>query len=131
MSSGRERLFVSISELLPKVINKTLFATDDPKSIMQSEYVVVITGTPVDEHLNPQIRDFKAFIEQMIPCLRNHHTVIFRSTTQPGATKMIHNLLLRSILKLGLLTVRNGLPKAKPRKSFIHCPSSSPHSLQP
>ena len=89
-------------ELLSKVINKTLFATDDPESITLSEYVVVIIGTPVDEHLNPQIRDFKASIEQMIPYLRNHHTVVFRSTIQPGVTRMIHNLLTKVYPEIGI-----------------------------
>ena len=41
------------AEVLERVVSKTLIATTDPSAIAQAEHVVVVIGTPVDEHLNP------------------------------------------------------------------------------
>ena len=40
-------------EVLRRVIGSCLTATTAPDQVGKSEYVVVVIGTPVDEHLNP------------------------------------------------------------------------------
>ena len=39
--------------VLRDVIGRTLSVANDPRLIGQSKYVIVVIGTPVDEHLNP------------------------------------------------------------------------------
>lgn len=82
--------------LLRKVINKRLFVSDTPDVIRNSDFVIVVIGTPVDEHLNPKYREIKIFFEGLKPHLRNGQIVILRSTVYPGVTKKVQELLKRS-----------------------------------
>ncbi len=81
------------TEVLRRVLNKTFFVTDDKRSISQSHFIVVVIGTPVDEHLNPQFTLFKKFFDGIIDQLRDDHHIIFRSTVFPGTTRHIKKYL--------------------------------------
>ena len=92
--------------ILRKVIGKKLFTTNSPEAIISSKFVVVIIGTPVDEHLNPRFHDMKVFFEQIMPYLRNGQIVILRSTLFPGITGKL-NVFLK---------------KAHPKLEVVFCP---------
>jgi UDP-N-acetyl-D-mannosaminuronic acid dehydrogenase len=83
-------------EILSRVIHKTLFTTDQPDDISESRFVVVIIGTPVDEHLNPTFHDMKKFFNQIIPYLRDDQIIILRSTVYPGITAKIRDTLQKA-----------------------------------
>jgi UDP-N-acetyl-D-mannosaminuronic acid dehydrogenase len=55
--------------------------------------VVVIIGTPVDEHLNPKFTIFKKFFDDIIDLLRDDQHIILRSTVYPGSTEKIKQYL--------------------------------------
>jgi len=80
-------------EKLREVIGKTLFTTTSPESIALADFVIVIIGTPVDEHLNPTFQDMRKFFDQIIPFLNNNQIVILRSTVYPGLTEKTRNIL--------------------------------------
>ena len=82
--------------ILRKVIGKKLLTTNSPEAITSSKFVVVIIGTPVDEHLNPRFHDMKVFFEQIMPYLRNGQIVILRSTLFPGITGKLNLFLKKS-----------------------------------
>jgi UDP-N-acetyl-D-mannosaminuronic acid dehydrogenase len=46
--------------------NGLLTVTGSPEGITDSETVVFVTGTPVDEHLNPRFRLMKELIDQYV-----------------------------------------------------------------
>jgi UDP-N-acetyl-D-mannosaminuronic acid dehydrogenase len=46
----------ALEPLLTALLSGTLSATTDPCVISRGEYVVVVVGTPVDEHLKPRPR---------------------------------------------------------------------------
>ena len=48
-------------EMLEKVRGRSLFTTDDPEVISKSKFIVIVIGTPVDEHLNPKYYLMKNF----------------------------------------------------------------------
>jgi UDP-N-acetyl-D-mannosaminuronic acid dehydrogenase len=79
--------------VLRRVAGKTLFATDDPQSMSDSRFVIVVIGTPVDEHLNPQFTLMKEFFETLLPHFRDDQIVILRSTVYPGTTRRVDEFL--------------------------------------
>lgn len=80
-------------EVLKDVIGKTLFVSGDRQSISQSRYVVIVIGTPVDEHLNPKFKVFKSFFLDIMDTIRDDHHVVLRSTVYPGTTEKVKDML--------------------------------------
>jgi len=72
-----------------------LRATTDPASVAAAEHVIVIVGTPVDEHLNPNIGAVPAAIERCAGYLRDGQLLILRSTVHPGVTALTERLVAR------------------------------------
>lgn len=79
--------------VLARVINKTLFATTDPATAGKARFVIVVIGTPVDSHLNPELRTLTRLCEEVGPILRGEQVVILRSTLYPGTTERLREIL--------------------------------------
>lgn len=79
-------------ELLKAHIGKNLFATNDAKKVSEQDAVIFVTGTPVDEHHNPEIKAVLQVINLYIPLMNKEQLVILRSTIFPGTTEVISNL---------------------------------------
>ena len=76
--------------VLKRVIgNGTLLASSDPSLIASAEHVVVVIGTPVDEHLNPDARAVPDAVKTLIPHLREGQLLVLRSTVFPGVTALV------------------------------------------
>ena len=86
-------------EILKAHIHQNLFATTDPLSIKDADAVIFVVGTPVDEHLNPQVRGVLTVIEEYIPFLSDRQLLIMRSTLFPGTIQIIQEHLDRHGLK--------------------------------
>ena len=81
-------------ELLERMIaTDRLDATIDPKSVSEAEHVVLVVGTPVDEHLNPDPKYVLLAIEGILDQLRDGQHIILRSTVYPGVTAMVEKRL--------------------------------------
>jgi UDP-N-acetyl-D-mannosaminuronic acid dehydrogenase len=57
--------------------------------------VVVVVGTPVDEHLNPDPGAVVRAIELMVDHLRDGQHLVMRSTVYPGVTALVERLLAK------------------------------------
>lgn len=68
-------------------------ATCDPTSIADADVVVVVIGTPVDEHLNPDAEAVPRAVTDLRPFLRKGQLLILRSTVYPGVTKLTEQRL--------------------------------------
>lgn len=77
------------------VKNKKLLATDNPKVIKDSKAVVMVIGTPVDEHLNPRVHDIFRAVKEVEEYLHDDQLLIMRSTLYPGVTEKVHDYLQR------------------------------------
>jgi len=76
--------------LLKSVIqNKKFFATTDTKYITNADSVVVIVGTPIDEHLNPKPMEILRILEDLRPQFVSGQLIILRSTVYPGVTRIV------------------------------------------
>jgi UDP-N-acetyl-D-mannosaminuronic acid dehydrogenase len=80
----------------------TFSATSDPSCLADTEHVVVVVGTPVDEHLNPDPEAVRRAVSELVHHLRDGQHVVLRSTVYPGVTRLVEHELLGAGLKVDL-----------------------------
>jgi UDP-N-acetyl-D-mannosaminuronic acid dehydrogenase len=86
--------------LVTAVRDGLLRATTAPSSVSAADTIVVIVGTPVDEHLNPDIGAVPRAIERCADYLRDGQLMILRSTVHPGVTRLTERVLAEHGLAL-------------------------------
>ena len=85
---------VGAQEVLRKVLDDaSLSVSTEEEVIGQAEHVVVVIGTPVDEHLNPDPHAVPKALHDGHHHLRTGQLVILRSTVYPGVTKRVEKML--------------------------------------
>jgi UDP-N-acetyl-D-mannosaminuronic acid dehydrogenase len=90
-------------ELLATAVREgRLVASTDPASVRTAEHIVVVVGTPVDEHLNPNIGAVPQAIERCVQFLQDGQLIILRSTVHPGVTALTEKLLAKHNLTVDL-----------------------------
>jgi UDP-N-acetyl-D-mannosaminuronic acid dehydrogenase len=72
---------------------KKLIATTDPSVTGETDSLIVVIGTPVDEHLNPDPQAIILALERCLPHLRSGQLLILRSTIYPGVTRQVEKEL--------------------------------------
>ena len=80
-------------ELLVAHVGKNLRATSDAEVVRKQDVVVFVTGTPVDEHLNPKIHDVMKVLNAYLPLLNRRQLIVLRSTIFPGVTRIVEETL--------------------------------------
>jgi UDP-N-acetyl-D-mannosaminuronic acid dehydrogenase len=70
-----------------------LRASADPAIVATAESVVVVIGTPVDEHLNPKQTVITRALSGCVEYLRDGQLVILRSTVFPGVTALVEKMV--------------------------------------
>src|SRR4051812_418321 len=89
------------SEPLARVLaNGRLAASTDPAVVAGADAVVIVIGTPVDAHLNPDPHAVSRAISQVAPYLRNGQLLVLRSTVYPGVTAHVEATLRQLDLTL-------------------------------
>ncbi len=73
----------------------TLEATTDSEVIARAENVVVVIGTPIDDHLNPSAHVVPDAIAEFGGCLREGQLLVLRSTVYPGVSALVERLIER------------------------------------
>lgn len=80
--------------ILKKVLEDgTFVASSDPSLIHSAEIVVVVIGTPVDEHLNPDAHAVPDAVSALSEYLRSDQLLVLRSTVYPGVTRLVEDRL--------------------------------------
>ena len=74
---------------LRQVIGRSLVVDNDPGLVSRSRYVVVVIGTPVDEHHNPTFHTINRFFVKLLPHLVDGQCIVLRSTVYPGTTEKV------------------------------------------
>lgn len=93
MDTGMDELLIKVRE------SGMLAATSNPIIISKSAFVIIVIGTPVDEHLNPNVKLMISFFEKIKPHLNDEQTLILRSTVFPGTTEIVKNYLIKNNIK--------------------------------
>lgn len=77
-------------EILRHVLEKKrLVGTSDPAGLAKCRVLVLIIGTPVDEHLNPSWEAIPRALEQCLPMLHDDQVLVLRSTVYPGTSQKV------------------------------------------
>jgi UDP-N-acetyl-D-mannosaminuronic acid dehydrogenase len=75
-----------------------LRASTDPAVVGTAENVVVVIGTPVDDHLDPNRTAITQALGECAPYLRDGQLLVLRSTVFPGVTALVE----KTIASLGV-----------------------------
>ncbi len=75
-----------------------LVATTDPSVVARCATLIVVLGTPVDAHLNPDPQSILRALESVTDHLHDGQLLILRSTVYPGVTERLE----RSLAEQGL-----------------------------
>lgn len=90
-------------EVLKRVLENGNFSTStNPEVISMADTVIIVIGTPVDEHLNPKYEQMRKFIEDYIKYFRDGQLVVLRSTVYPGTTEKLYQWFLEKGKKIFL-----------------------------
>jgi len=71
----------------------TLRATTDADAVADAEHVVVVIGTPVDEHLNPDPQAIPRALRLASGAFRDGQLLVLRSTVYPGVTALVERMV--------------------------------------
>jgi UDP-N-acetyl-D-mannosaminuronic acid dehydrogenase len=81
-------------EVLAEVLVKQSFAASvDPNMLTSAKNVVVVIGTPIDKHLNPEALGVPEEIDKLSRYLVDGQLLVLRSTLYPGVTQMVERRL--------------------------------------
>lgn len=77
-------------ELLQKVLHTgNLKLALNPEVIKETDTVIIVIGTPVDRHLNPEFELMRKTINSYMQYFRDDQLIILRSTVYPGTTERL------------------------------------------
>lgn len=80
--------------VLERVVQEgRLSATTDPALMSAAENVVVVVGTPIDDHLNPDPAAVAVSLVELLPHFRDGQLIVLRSTVYPGVTGTVERAM--------------------------------------
>jgi UDP-N-acetyl-D-mannosaminuronic acid dehydrogenase len=82
------------------VTSGALRAYTDPTVVGHAENVVVVIGTPVDEHLNPDPQAISKALEPTAEFFQDGQLLVLRSTVFPGVTSLVDRMISDRGLKM-------------------------------
>ncbi len=77
----------------------SLDCSADPAMLAKCRILVLIVGTPVDEHLNPSFDAIPRALERCLPYLSDEQVLVLRSTVYPGTSAKVRQWLRDKGLK--------------------------------
>lgn len=107
---------------LTKAIKNSFYATLDSACIASAEIVIVIVGTPLDVHLNPDPNAVVKAVEDIAEHLSDSQLLVLRSTVFPGVTKEVERLLLRQNLSTQVVFCPERIAEGFAMKELMELP---------
>jgi UDP-N-acetyl-D-mannosaminuronic acid dehydrogenase len=110
-------------EVLGQVLGAgRLVASADPAIVGTAEHVVVVIGTPVDEHLNPNQTAITKALDGCADFLRDGQLLILRSTVFPGVTAMVEKMVARRGLEIDVAFCPERIAEGKAMTELFELP---------
>jgi UDP-N-acetyl-D-mannosaminuronic acid dehydrogenase len=111
-----------------------LRATTAAASVGTAEHLIVVVGTPVDEHLNPDLGAVPRALDRCAEHLRDGQLIVLRSTVHPGVTAMTEKLLARRGLSVDVAFCPERIAEGKALSELFDLPqivaARRPQALQ-
>jgi UDP-N-acetyl-D-mannosaminuronic acid dehydrogenase len=81
-------------DVLTSVVESGRLRASSASAVIQDvEHVVVVIGTPIDEHLNPNLNAVPTAIADIASSLHDGQLLVLRSTVYPGVTALVERLI--------------------------------------
>jgi len=112
----------SLDDGLLGALNNGFAATLDSNCIDSAEIVIVIVGTPLDVHLNPDPNAVVKAVEDIALHLKDSQLLILRSTVFPGVTKEVERLLNRLNIKTQVVFCPERIAEGFAMKELLELP---------
>jgi UDP-N-acetyl-D-mannosaminuronic acid dehydrogenase len=77
-----------------------LVVSATPSVIAESDAVILVVATPIDEHLSPSFHAIEAVLSSYREYLRNGQLIVLRSTLYPGTSARVNRWLADNGLKI-------------------------------
>jgi UDP-N-acetyl-D-mannosaminuronic acid dehydrogenase len=111
------------SDVLTKVLaTKTFSASSERTVVSNAEHVVVVIGTPVDEHLNPDPEAVPNAVISLLDVLKDGQHLVLRSTVYPGVTKLVEKVIAASGKKIDVSFCPERIAEGKAVEELIALP---------
>jgi UDP-N-acetyl-D-mannosaminuronic acid dehydrogenase len=102
--------------------DERLHVTTDVSVLGRAEVVVVVIGTPVDEHLNPDPRAVKQALVTSLPSFQDGQLVVLRSTVYPGVTRGVEQLFAEAGLDVDVAFCPERIAEGKAMEELFTLP---------
>lgn len=89
-------------EQLNQALRNGLQATSEMRACAEADVIVFVTGTPVDEHLNPKLSEVLKIFETYRSYFRPDALIVMRSTLFPGTMEHLYRQLQQWSVKVHL-----------------------------
>jgi len=99
-----------------------LSASTDPEIISRADAVVVVVGTPVDEHLNPNPHAVGRSLEAILDQFQPGQLLVLRSTVYPGVTRNVERLLEKHGVSLDVAFCPERIAEGKAMTELFELP---------
>jgi UDP-N-acetyl-D-mannosaminuronic acid dehydrogenase len=76
---------------------KSFLASTDPDCLLGAETIIVVIGTPVDEHLSPDPNSVVNAVNELCPYMNDSQLLILRSTVFPGVSSRVEGLINKKV----------------------------------
>jgi UDP-N-acetyl-D-mannosaminuronic acid dehydrogenase len=108
---------------LKRAVSEGRLSASTSRSIVGSaEHVIVVIGTPVDEHLNPDQGAVPNALSQCSQYLRDGQIVILRSTVFPGATALVEKIIAELGLQIDVAFCPERIAEGKAMTELFELP---------
>jgi UDP-N-acetyl-D-mannosaminuronic acid dehydrogenase len=111
------------ADVLKRVVTEgKLEASVDPAIVGSAEHVVVVIGTPVDEHLNPDQAAIPEALAEFTHQLHDEQILILRSTVYPGVTALVEKMIARLGLRMDVAFCPERIAEGKAMTELFELP---------
>ena len=110
-------------EVLGRVLESRLLeVTETPRLMSECRCLVLVIGTPVDQHLNPSFTAMRRVIESCSAHLRDGQILILRSTIFPGISEHVQRDLEERGLDIAVAFCPERVAEGKSLREFRELP---------
>lgn len=109
-------------EVLRRLIGRNLKATLDTSCLHDADGVIAVVGTPVDQHLNPTVKEVYRSIDALVNDMKDGTLLVLRSTVYPGVTKLVQDRVLSRGRKIPVAFCPERIAEGKAMKELFELP---------
>ena len=102
--------------------NGRLTLSSTPEPLAQCRFLVLVVGTPLDEHLNPSFAAVDRTLAEIRPWLRDGQILVLRSTLYPGTSRRTRATLEAWGLAIGVACCPERVAQGRSLEEFRSLP---------